>query len=258
MASAPPPPAARCSSRSPRASSPESCRGGSPAGRPSPLWPPVQVARRVADRRGAPLVLIHAFARFVREGVGTPAPVAPTRAPRRRRALPLRAQPDVRRGRVLRARPGAAARPRGPARSTRRAAWSCSSRSCAATRSRRSARSSAGVRRVPPRGAGLVAASTAGTTSRQRRAEQQLVARLQAAGRPARRPAARCSAGSGRPRAACRAARRAGSAPRPTPPRAPCRRRRAAAASSRRRERVEQPPVAPLVLARARRGARTA
>ena len=35
-------------------------------------------------------VLLHAFARFVREGVGTPAPVAPTAAPGRRRALPLR------------------------------------------------------------------------------------------------------------------------------------------------------------------------
>ncbi len=34
-------------------------------------------ARRGRHRRGA-AVLVHAFARFVREGIGTPAPVAPT------------------------------------------------------------------------------------------------------------------------------------------------------------------------------------
>ena len=40
-------------------------------------WPPVRVAGAVLVVAGA-AVLIHAFARFVVEGVGTPAPVAPT------------------------------------------------------------------------------------------------------------------------------------------------------------------------------------
>ena len=43
----------------------------------SPWWAPVQVAGAVILATGA-AVLVHAFARFVREGSGTPAPVAPT------------------------------------------------------------------------------------------------------------------------------------------------------------------------------------
>ncbi len=40
-------------------------------------------------------VLLHAFARFVVEGIGTPAPVAPPEQTRGRRPVPLRPQPDV-------------------------------------------------------------------------------------------------------------------------------------------------------------------
>ena len=54
-------------------------------------------------------VLVTSFARFVHEGLGTPAPVAPTE-PRRRRSLPVRAEPDVSGGRVDHRRPGAPAR----------------------------------------------------------------------------------------------------------------------------------------------------
>jgi protein-S-isoprenylcysteine O-methyltransferase Ste14 len=43
----------------------------------SPWWAPVQVAGAVILATGA-AVLVLAFARFVREGSGTPAPVAPT------------------------------------------------------------------------------------------------------------------------------------------------------------------------------------
>jgi len=39
-------------------------------------WPPLQVAGVALVAAGA-VVLLHAFARFVMEGVGTPAPVAP-------------------------------------------------------------------------------------------------------------------------------------------------------------------------------------
>ena len=42
-----------------------------------PVWPPIQVLGALVTA-AAPRVLIHAFARFVREGIGTPAPVAPT------------------------------------------------------------------------------------------------------------------------------------------------------------------------------------
>jgi protein-S-isoprenylcysteine O-methyltransferase Ste14 len=42
-----------------------------------PGWPPLRGLGAVLLASGA-LVLVHAFARFVREGVGTPAPVAPS------------------------------------------------------------------------------------------------------------------------------------------------------------------------------------
>ena len=42
-----------------------------------PVWPPIQVLGALVTAAAA-AVLIHAFARFVREGVGTPAPIAPT------------------------------------------------------------------------------------------------------------------------------------------------------------------------------------
>ena len=42
-----------------------------------PVWPPIQALGAVVTAAAA-AVLIHAFARFVREGIGTPAPVAPT------------------------------------------------------------------------------------------------------------------------------------------------------------------------------------
>ena len=42
-----------------------------------PWWPPVRLAG-VLLLAGGVIVLLHAFARFVSEGVGTPAPVAPT------------------------------------------------------------------------------------------------------------------------------------------------------------------------------------
>jgi protein-S-isoprenylcysteine O-methyltransferase Ste14 len=41
-------------------------------------WPPLQAAGAVLVITGV-AILVHAFARFVLEGVGTPAPVAPTR-----------------------------------------------------------------------------------------------------------------------------------------------------------------------------------
>jgi protein-S-isoprenylcysteine O-methyltransferase Ste14 len=44
---------------------------------PLPYWLPLRVAGVVLIAVGA-VVLLHAFARFVVEGVGTPAPVAPT------------------------------------------------------------------------------------------------------------------------------------------------------------------------------------
>jgi protein-S-isoprenylcysteine O-methyltransferase Ste14 len=44
---------------------------------PLPLWAPFRVIGAILIAAGA-VVLIHAFARFVVEGVGTPAPVAPT------------------------------------------------------------------------------------------------------------------------------------------------------------------------------------
>ena len=79
----------------------------------------------------------------------------------------------------------------------------------------------AGVRRVPRGGAGLVAASTAGTTPARDELSSSSspgCSRRSACSAPR---AATCSAGSARPRAACTAARRAGSAPPPTRPRAP-------------------------------------
>jgi protein-S-isoprenylcysteine O-methyltransferase Ste14 len=42
-----------------------------------PVWPPLRVLGALVTAAGA-AVLVHAFARFVREGIGTPAPVAPT------------------------------------------------------------------------------------------------------------------------------------------------------------------------------------
>jgi protein-S-isoprenylcysteine O-methyltransferase Ste14 len=42
-----------------------------------PVWLPIQLLGAVITAAGA-AVLIDAFARFVREGIGTPAPVAPT------------------------------------------------------------------------------------------------------------------------------------------------------------------------------------
>ena len=42
-----------------------------------PVWPPIQVLGALVTAAAA-AVLIHAFARFVREGIGTPAPIAPT------------------------------------------------------------------------------------------------------------------------------------------------------------------------------------
>jgi protein-S-isoprenylcysteine O-methyltransferase Ste14 len=42
-----------------------------------PVWLPIQILGGVVTAAAA-AVLIHAFARFVREGIGTPAPVAPT------------------------------------------------------------------------------------------------------------------------------------------------------------------------------------
>jgi protein-S-isoprenylcysteine O-methyltransferase Ste14 len=44
---------------------------------PLPFWAPVRVAGGALIVAGA-AVLLHAFARFVVEGIGTPAPVAPT------------------------------------------------------------------------------------------------------------------------------------------------------------------------------------
>ena len=46
--------------------------------RTPPPWMPLRIAGAVLLAAGA-WVLLHAFARFVTEGVGTPAPVAPTR-----------------------------------------------------------------------------------------------------------------------------------------------------------------------------------
>ncbi len=45
---------------------------------PAPFWGPVRVLGAVITFLAA-TILISAFVRFVREGVGTPAPVAPTR-----------------------------------------------------------------------------------------------------------------------------------------------------------------------------------
>ena len=42
-----------------------------------PVWLPIQILGGLVTAAAA-AVLIHAFARFVREGIGTPAPVAPT------------------------------------------------------------------------------------------------------------------------------------------------------------------------------------
>ena len=42
-----------------------------------PVWLPLRVLGALVTAAGA-AVLVHAFARFVREGIGTPAPVAPT------------------------------------------------------------------------------------------------------------------------------------------------------------------------------------
>ncbi|HEX6021041.1 MAG TPA: methyltransferase, partial [Solirubrobacter sp.] len=42
-----------------------------------PVWWPLRAAGAVVTAAAA-AVLVHAFARFVREGIGTPAPVAPT------------------------------------------------------------------------------------------------------------------------------------------------------------------------------------
>lgn len=42
-----------------------------------PAWPPLRVAGGILVAAGA-AALLHAFARFVVEGLGTPAPVAPT------------------------------------------------------------------------------------------------------------------------------------------------------------------------------------
>jgi protein-S-isoprenylcysteine O-methyltransferase Ste14 len=53
---------------------PYALTGGWEAGDP---WPPLQVLGALLVITGA-AVLVHAFARFVREGLGTPAPVAPT------------------------------------------------------------------------------------------------------------------------------------------------------------------------------------
>jgi protein-S-isoprenylcysteine O-methyltransferase Ste14 len=47
------------------------------AGDPVPLWMPLRVLGAVLLVAGA-VVLVHAFVRFAVEGVGTPAPVAPT------------------------------------------------------------------------------------------------------------------------------------------------------------------------------------
>ena len=44
---------------------------------PLPYWAPVRIVGAIMIGAGA-LVLIHAFVRFVVEGAGTPAPVAPT------------------------------------------------------------------------------------------------------------------------------------------------------------------------------------
>jgi len=44
---------------------------------PLPYWPPLRIAGAVLLAAGV-LVLVDAFARFVVEGRGTPAPVAPT------------------------------------------------------------------------------------------------------------------------------------------------------------------------------------
>jgi protein-S-isoprenylcysteine O-methyltransferase Ste14 len=46
-------------------------------GEPAPHWLPIRLAGMLLIAGGA-LVLLHAFARFVVEGLGTPAPVAPT------------------------------------------------------------------------------------------------------------------------------------------------------------------------------------
>src|SRR5881628_3679647 len=45
--------------------------------RPLPFWAPVRVVGAVLLVAGA-VVLVHSFVRFVVEGLGTPAPVAPT------------------------------------------------------------------------------------------------------------------------------------------------------------------------------------
>ncbi len=44
---------------------------------PSPFWVPLRVVGVIVLAAGA-AVLVHAFARFVLEGLGTPAPIAPT------------------------------------------------------------------------------------------------------------------------------------------------------------------------------------
>ena len=68
--------AAPCSSCWRRAWRPASCRGSSPVGSRTDPWPPLRVAGALLVAAGAAVVL-HAFARFVVEGIGTPAPVAP-------------------------------------------------------------------------------------------------------------------------------------------------------------------------------------
>ena len=108
---------------------------------------------RGGRRRGGAAVLLHAFARFVREGVGTPAPVAPTAhlvvggLYRHVRNPMYVAVVGARR------RPGAAAGAVRAAGLRRGCCWRPSSPSCAATRSRRSGSSSG--RSTTPTGAAV-------------------------------------------------------------------------------------------------------
>ncbi len=79
-------------------------------------WPlPVQALGALMIAAGV-AVLLYAFGRFVVEGLGTSGAAGAARTARGRRAVPLRAQPDVRGGGDDHHRPGAAARPPGAAR----------------------------------------------------------------------------------------------------------------------------------------------
>ena len=83
------------------------------AASPLPFWAGLRVVGAVLLAAGVGL-LVHAFVRFAVEGLGTPAPVAPTAHLVVGGLLPVGAQPDVPRRHGNDRRSGAPARPHRP------------------------------------------------------------------------------------------------------------------------------------------------